>query len=83
MITITIRKTTNSTYEETTNYLVKETPTEVTEQYGNNKEVKMIKEYKTELATKTKSDTVELLNQNILDEEKFNLIAVIKAINNV
>jgi hypothetical protein len=89
MITIKITRTITTPYEETVNYLIKETPTEIVEEsrssYGGNvtNTVQMVKEYAPSVAKKVKTETIGLLEQNIEDETKFDLPAVIRAINGI
>jgi len=89
MITVRITRTVETPYEETVNYLVKETPTQITEtersSYSGSvtEKVQMVKEYAPSVAKKVKTQTIDLLEQNIEDESAFNLNAVIKALNNL
>lgn len=83
MITIKITKTTTTPYEETVNYITKKTPTDKTKkrsQYAD-EEPLFDEEYAPSVAKKVKTETIDLLEQNIEDDSSFNLAAVIVAIN--
>ncbi len=86
MIKITIQRVAIEEYQESQNFLVKETPTEITQEssstyQGTKKEVQYLKEYAVQEVTKRQSVTYDLLTQQIADDSKFDLAAVIKAVN--
>lgn len=85
MITIKIQRVNKVSRTEVKNFITKSTPTEITEEssssYSNKREVKCIEEYATRDVTVWDTQTIDLLEQNIEDEEKFSLQNVIIAIN--
>ena len=86
MIKIIIKQYTTEEYTETVNYIVKKTPTEVVEESSDysgrrKSEIKYVEEYHTEPTKKTRTIERKLLKQEIMDESKFDLAAVIKALN--
>jgi hypothetical protein len=85
MITVKITRTTSTPYEETVNYVVKETPSEIsgTVDYAGRKEVHMVKEYAPSVVKQIRPETVTLIEQNIEAEESFDLAVVLRAINNL
>lgn len=83
MITIKITKTTVIPYEETTNFIVKKTPTNIkgkASQYAEEL-VQFDEHYSPSVAKKVKTETISILEQNIEDDSTFDLAAVIVAIN--
>lgn len=83
MIKITIERHTTESYKETVQFCLTEKPTEVIAEadYSSRKEVKFERTYEPREVTKWKSSTVSLLEQEIVNEEDFDLKAVIKAVN--
>lgn len=83
MITVTIKKETIRSFKANENLLVKETPTEYTEDAYSKKTVVMAKEYAVAEVDRRELKTITLLEQNIEDDADFNLAAVIMAINGI
>jgi hypothetical protein len=88
MITVKITRTTSTPYEETVNYIVKETPTAITadttDYNGRRKlEVQTSREYAPSVVKQIRPETVTLIEQNIEAEESFDLAVVLRAINNL
>jgi hypothetical protein len=83
MITIKITKTTVTPYEETTNFIVSKTPTNLRGKEGNYGDEKPLfdEKYAPSVAKKVKTETIAILEQNIEDDSSFDLAAVIVAIN--
>jgi hypothetical protein len=81
MIIVTIRKKTEIVRQVTKNFLVKSTPTDISELAYGDKKIKCIEEFKTESVPETLTSETMLLNQEITEEETFDLHAVILAIN--
>ena len=83
MITITIKQSgsTKTTVKE--NCITKSTPTQYKEDsdYGNKQKVVMANEYAVAEVEKVNDWTKTLLEQNIFDDNQFDLSGVIKAIN--
>ena len=82
MIKVKIERVTDEKYQETGNFLVRETPTDKVKesQYGNGREVLVEKQYEVRTVDRTRKVTTNLLEQE-LSEENFNLANVIKAVN--
>ena len=85
MITIQITRATNRTWEEQQNLVVTRTPTAIIGKKDRySEEANLFEEtFAPGTVTQTKIEKVELLNQNIENDEKFDLGAVLKAINNL
>jgi len=85
MYTVTIVQsgTTITTVNENT--VVKSTPTQYTEDsdYGNKKKVVCQMDYAIQPVEKVDNWTRTILQQNIVDETKFDLASIIKAVNNL
>lgn len=83
MIKITITKEITRKWAQRENVVTKETPTEILEDAysGGRKQVTNIKEYAVVEVEKSATTRVTLIEQEIENEEKFDLAAVIKAIN--
>lgn len=83
MIAIKIQRINRVSHTETKNFLTKSTPTQVEgpKQYSSDRETKCIEEYAPKEITVWETKTVDLLEQNIEDESKFDLAAVIVAVN--
>lgn len=77
MIRIEITRVTTRTWKAQEYALVKETPSSITDKYG---ETMKTKEYAVIEVDKTQTVNQELLKQEI-DDEKLDMAAVIKAIN--
>ncbi|HWR36400.1 MAG TPA: hypothetical protein VN622_11075 [Clostridia bacterium] len=85
MITITIEKTETLTYTEQQNLVTKEEPSDVVEDkdYGGGKRVIMKREYQVVDLKKAREVKTVLACQNIADESSFDLVKVLKAVNNI
>jgi uncharacterized protein involved in tolerance to divalent cations len=86
MIKVTIEPTIREAYEVTENLVTKETPTGIVEESdsgygGSKKKVQFEREFTPTTVAKTRERSVTLLSQEIENEERFNLPAVIAAIN--
>ena len=85
MITIQITRTTTRTWEEKQNLVVTRTPTAIVGKKDRySEEANLFDEtFAPGTVTQSRVEKVELLNQNIENDEQFNLAAVLKAINNL
>ncbi len=83
-IKIEITETLVDEYAATEQVCIKETATDKTEpDYNNKSKIVFDREFVVKDVTKTRERKVELLSQEIEDGSKFNLAAVIAAINNL
>lgn len=85
MITIKITRTVETPFEVTENFIVTRKPTPIKakeSQYGDEKTL-YDETYAPSVAKKVKTQTIELLEQNIENESTFDLAAVIKAVNSL
>lgn len=83
MITVKITRTIPVEYEETQNFVTKKTYVKDKEDSYGNKTPIFNEESAPSVAKRTKWDTVSILEQNIEDESKFDLAAVIRAVNSL
>jgi len=88
MIRILIQRITKISHRETKNFIIKSTPTEITESeqsnYGPSKQkVQCVEEYATREVDVWETTTTDLLEQNIEDDSDVNMTAIIKAINQI
>lgn len=83
MIKIVITKTTVTEYEEMTNILKSKTPTPIKGQKDRYSDEAPLfaEEYSVQPVRKTKTETVNLLEQQIEKDGEFDLAEVIKAVN--
>ena len=82
-ITVLITETVSEEYTETVLFTLTEKPTPIVAEsdYGNRKEVKFERTFEPRDITKTRSREIVLLRQELEDKDRFNLAAVIKAVN--
>ena len=87
MIKITITQVVETTKKANQNFVTKRTPTEIAEEsrntYSSNvtKEIKFVEEFAVREVDQIDRTEVTLLSQQIVDDTRFNLPEVIRAIN--